>query len=63
MRFARYIGLDLADLYLSLGQPDKAATFLSAAVDGAKDDGWNNLAARTQLNLVRCFSDSTSDVK
>lgn len=63
MRFARLIGMELAELYLSLGQHDKAATFLSSALQGAQDDSWPSLAARTQLRLVRCFSDAAPDIK
>lgn len=63
MRSARLVGTDLAEFYLALGQPDKAATFLTGALTGYMDDKWSSLVADVQLQLVECCSSSPNDIK
>ncbi|CAK1545522.1 unnamed protein product [Leptosia nina] len=52
LRFARQIGRDLAAFYSELGETSKAVVFLVDALRSYEEQGWNELAAQTRLELV-----------
>ncbi|XP_076177740.1 SIDL trafficking protein particle complex subunit 10 isoform X2 [Ptiloglossa arizonensis] len=55
IRSARLIGKELAQFYSELGESQKAVAFLSDALKTYTDEGWNHLAAQTQLELAQCY--------
>lgn len=55
IRSARLIGKELARFYSELGENQKAVAFLSDALKTYMDEGWNHLAAQTQLELAQCY--------
>ncbi|XP_012148441.2 SIDL trafficking protein particle complex subunit 10 isoform X2 [Megachile rotundata] len=55
IRSARLIGKELAQFYSELGENQKAVAFLSDALKTYTDEGWNHLAAQTQLELAQCY--------
>lgn len=55
IRSARLIGKELAQFYSELGENQKAVAFLSDALKTYMDEGWNQLAAQTQLELAKCY--------
>lgn len=55
IRSARLIGKELARFYSELGENQKAVAFLSDALKTYMDEGWNQLAAQTQLELAECY--------
>ncbi|EZA55391.1 Trafficking protein particle complex subunit [Ooceraea biroi] len=55
IRSARLIGKELARFYSELGENQKAVAFLSDALKTYMDEGWNHLAAQTQLELAECY--------
>ncbi|XP_076298167.1 SIDL trafficking protein particle complex subunit 10 isoform X1 [Lasioglossum baleicum] len=55
IRSARLIGKELAQFYFELGENQKAVAFLLDALKTYTDEGWNHLAAQTQLELAECY--------
>ena len=55
IRSARFIGRELARFYADLGENQKAVAFLSDALKTYMDEGWNELAAQTRLELAQCY--------
>ncbi|CAL4132055.1 unnamed protein product, partial [Meganyctiphanes norvegica] len=55
IRSARLIGRDLADFYMKLGEPQKAATFLSDQLNTFLEEGWPTLITKTQKELNTCY--------
>lgn len=55
IRSARLIGKELARFYSDLGENQKAVAFLSDALKTYIDEGWDHLAAQTQLELAECY--------
>ncbi|XP_017879801.1 trafficking protein particle complex subunit 10 isoform X2 [Ceratina calcarata] len=55
IRSARLIGKELAQFYSELGENQKAVAFLSDALKTYTNEGWNHLAAQTQLELAQCY--------
>lgn len=55
IRSARLIGKELARFYSELGENQKAVAFLSDALKTYNDEGWQQLAAQTQLELAQCY--------
>lgn len=62
IRSARLVGREVASFYMLLGETQKAAAFLSDALRTFEKDGWNELAAQTQLELAECFK-KANDVR
>lgn len=60
IRSARLIGRDLATFYMKLGEPQKAATFLSDQLNTFLEEGWPSLITHTQKELNTCYL-STGD--
>ncbi|KAK7085530.1 Trafficking protein particle complex subunit 10, partial [Halocaridina rubra] len=60
IRSARLTGRDLATFYMSQGEPQKAATFLTDQLTVFLDEKWMLLAANTQLTLATCYK-ATAD--
>nr|CAD7200015.1 unnamed protein product [Timema douglasi] len=54
IRSARLVGRELAQFYLLLGERNKAAAFLSDSLKTYEEEGWRDLALRTQLELADC---------
>lgn len=55
IRTARYIGRDLAQFYMKLQQPQKAASFLSDLYKTYKEENWERLAVVTQQDMFECY--------
>lgn len=55
MRSARYIGKQLADFYIQLGDLSKASTFLASILSLYQTDEWPVLANETRLQLLHCY--------
>ncbi|KAK4885083.1 hypothetical protein RN001_001354 [Aquatica leii] len=55
LRSARLIGLEVASFYMLLGETQKAAAFLGDAFRTFELDGWQELAAHTQIKLAECY--------
>ncbi|XP_054922379.1 trafficking protein particle complex subunit 10 isoform X1 [Dermacentor andersoni] len=56
LRSARLVGRDLAELYMQLGEPQKAVPFLVELVRSQADEGWHRLAAIGQRRLLDCYA-------
>lgn len=56
LRSARLVGRDLAELYIQLGEPQKAVPFLVELVRSQADEGWHRLAAIGQRRLLDCYA-------
>lgn len=56
LRSARLVGRDLAELYIQLGEPQKAVPFLVELVRSQADEGWHRLAAVGQRRLLDCYT-------
>nr|CAD7438798.1 unnamed protein product [Timema bartmani] len=54
IRSARLVGRELAQFYLLLGERNKAAAFLSDSLKTYEEEGWRDLALKTQLELADC---------
>ncbi|CAN7938034.1 unnamed protein product [Ixodes hexagonus] len=55
IRSARLVGKDMAELYIRLGQPERAVPFLGDLLRTQADEGWTQLALATQQELCRCY--------
>lgn len=55
IRSARFIGKELARFYGDLGENQKAVAFLTDALKTYLDEGWDQLAAQTRLELAQCY--------
>ncbi|KAF5273106.1 hypothetical protein FQA39_LY07596 [Lamprigera yunnana] len=55
LRSARLVGLEVASFYMLLGETQKAAAFLGDAFRTFELDGWQELAAQTQIKLAECY--------
>lgn len=55
IRSARLIGCDLAEFYMKLGDPHKAAVFLLDALKTFQEEHWSLLIAQTQLQVTACY--------
>ena len=55
IRSARLIGRDLASFYMKIGEPQKAANFLSDQLKTFLQEGWPLLTAQTQMQLAQCY--------
>ncbi|XP_015111919.1 trafficking protein particle complex subunit 10 [Diachasma alloeum] len=55
IRSARFIGRELAKFYGDLGENQKAVAFLLDALNTYVDEGWEDLAAQTRLELAQCY--------
>ncbi|KAF5299108.1 hypothetical protein FQR65_LT09466 [Abscondita terminalis] len=55
LRSARLIGLEVASFYMLLGETQKTAAFLGDAFRTFEMDGWQELAAQTQIELAECY--------
>lgn len=55
IRSARFIGRELARFYGELGENQKAVAFLLDALNTYVDEGWEDLAAQTRLELAGCY--------
>lgn len=55
IRSARFIGRELAKFYSDLGENQKAVSFLLDALNTYIDEGWQELAAQTRLELAQCY--------
>nr|CAD7455545.1 unnamed protein product [Timema tahoe] len=62
IRSARLVGRELAQFYLLLGERNKAAAFLSDSLKTYEEEGWRDLALKTQLELADCC-DKMSDTE
>lgn len=54
LRSARLIGREVASFYMLLGETQKAAVFLGDILRTFEENGWQELAAQTQLELAEC---------
>jgi hypothetical protein len=54
LRAAREIGVDLANFYLKMNQPERALSFFVEACAGYKREGWLQLATNTRLKILDC---------
>lgn len=54
LRCARLIGREVASFYMLLGETQKAAVFLGDILRTFEENGWQELAAQTQLELAEC---------
>ncbi|CAN8017882.1 unnamed protein product, partial [Ixodes persulcatus] len=59
IRSARLVGKDMAELYIRLGQPERAVPFLTDLLRTQSDEGWTRLALETQQELCRCYLELT----
>ncbi|CAH0550130.1 unnamed protein product [Brassicogethes aeneus] len=55
LRSARLVGREVASFYMSLGQHQKSAAFLGDLLRTFEQDGWQELAAQTHLELAECY--------
>ncbi|XP_043280615.1 trafficking protein particle complex subunit 10 [Venturia canescens] len=55
IRSARFIGKELARFYGDLGENQKAVVFLTDALKTYLDEGWDELATQTRLELAQCY--------
>lgn len=55
LRFARLVGLDLGDFYMSLNEPQKAVVFYTDILRDLKVENWSFLAGNILLKLVSCY--------
>ncbi|XP_041353835.1 trafficking protein particle complex subunit 10-like isoform X2 [Gigantopelta aegis] len=53
-RSSRIIGRDLADFYIKMNELQKAETFLQDTIKMYQQEGWQNLADGTMLELAQC---------
>lgn len=60
LRSARLVGRELASFYMLLGETQKAASFLADALTIFEQDGWHELSAITQIELVECYKKSNN---
>ena len=57
IRSARFIGIDLANFYLLLGQIPQAVTFLLDALKSYQAEGWRLLELQTLRDIAKCYRD------
>lgn len=55
IRSARLVGKDMAELYIRLGQSERAVPFLVDLLRTQSDEGWTRLSLATQQELCRCY--------
>lgn len=55
LRFARLVGLDLGDFYMSLNEPQKAVVFYTDILRELKLENWGFLLGKVLLKLVVCY--------
>ncbi|GAB6032525.1 Trafficking protein particle complex subunit 10 [Chamberlinius hualienensis] len=58
IRSARLIGKDLSQFYMKLGEPQKAAVFLTDILKTCLLENWAILAANTRLDLAKCYHET-----
>lgn len=62
LRFARLVGLDLGDFYMSLNEPQKAVVFYTDILRELKMENWGFLLGKVLLKLVGCYKKTDDKV-
>lgn len=56
IRTARFIGRDLAQLYMKMNQPAKAVTFLTDLLKTYQSEKWELLISKTREEIAECYN-------